>query len=485
MYRIYTIIFLIGTFLFTGQSFAQKFNGVWKTDYSTYDNSANGTGDNTIGVGVIHENTFVALVMTRNGLNNYLVGYSNADSAKGKMGNIPYIPGYIRSWEYGFASVPLNYALDLVATPDSLIYVADNDPARNILVFKLGTDSVDSAPYRLETNADSLWAIDIDKNGRIYVTVNKDSTHAGEVWIYKGIKEAPDDWETNFTGQPIFKITLPEPGSYRGIAVNGDGTVIYVSNFKTGKIYCYTGNPSTGYSLYNGFHFTLKDTLFASSGDTLIPGPIGIKLMPDKNILFVASHFNFLRGVRYQYGRIYALNPNTGDILDTIDAAKWNFDVTGGYDKRPGGTVGTASGYTSPYNVAFDEKYNLYDQSYFGWAVDKWTFTGTIPTVPITIVTAVKKEDNNIPVSFKLSQNYPNPFNPSTTIDFSLRKASNIILSVYDINGKLVTKLINGAHFSTGNYSITFDASKLASGIYIYVLKTNTQQLSKKMTLVK
>ena len=168
-----------------------------------------------------------------------------------------------------------------------------------------------------------------------------------------------------------------------------------------------------------------------------------------------------------------------------VEPAKWNFDVTGGYDKRPGGTVGTASGYTSPYNVAFDEKYNLYDQSYFGWAVDKWTFTGTIPTVPITIVTAVKKEDNSIPVSFKLSQNYPNPFNPSTTIDFSLRKASNIILSVYDINGKLVTKLINGAHFSTGNYSITFDASKLASGIYIYVLKTNTQQLSKKMTLVK
>ncbi len=486
MNRFLTITFiLIGSLLFSFTSFAQDFNGNWKCDYSTYDNSDNGTGYNTISVGVVHENTFVALVETTDGLNNYLVGYSNADSAQGRMGNIPYTPDYIRSWSFGFASVNMNFALDLAATPDSLIYVANNDPDRNILVFKLGTDSVDSSPYRLATEADSLWAIDVDNSGTVYITVNKDSATKGEVWVYKGIKDATDDWETNFSGTPETKITLPEPGSYRGIAVNRDGSVLYVSNFTTRKVYCYTGSPSNGYTLNNGFNFMLQDTLFASTGDTLVPGPIGLNMMQDKNILFVANHFNFLWGsAYYEYGRIYAINPNTGTILDTIDCAKWNNDVIGSYSSRPGGTVGTASGFTSPYNVDFDENYNLYDQSRNGWAVDKWSYSGTLPTIPLTI-TDVKKVDSQTPETFTLSQNYPNPFNPSTTIDFSLNKSSNISLSIYDINGRLITKLISGTHFASGNYSVTFDASKLASGTYIYVLKTNTQQLSKKMTLIK
>ena len=189
-------------------------------------------------------------------------------------------------------------------------------------------------------------------------------------------------------------------------------------------------------------------------------------------------------GVGYDYGRIYALNPNTGDILDTLDCAQWNYDQTGGYNMRSGGTVGNVSGYTSPYNVAYDENFNLYDQSYFGWTVDKWTFSSTLPTIPLTI-TGIKVQPGIIPNNFNLSQNYPNPFNPTTTIEFSINKGSNVSLSIYDINGRLVTNLIKSTYFESGSYKIRFDASKLASGTYIYLLKNGTQELSKKMTLLK
>ena len=480
-------LLIIFSLLLTLPAIAQDFNGTWTCDYSTYDNSDNGTGYNTIAAGVVNENNFVALVYTDDNVNNYLVGYSNADSANGKLGNIPYTPDYRRTWSYVFSAVEMSGAVDLAATPDSLIYVANNDPKRNILVFKLGADSVESTQYRLETRSDSLWAIDVDSQGRVYVTVEKDSVTPGEVYVYNGIKDAESDWSSpNYTGTPITKITLPEPGSYRGLTVNSDGKVLYVSNFTTRKIYCYTGDPTTGYTLNNDFNFMLQDTLRIDSVTSYVPGPIGLQYMNDKNILFVACHFDFLRGDRYNYGRVYALNPNTGAILDTIDCAQWNYDVTGGYNLRSSGMVPNASGYTSPYNVAFDENDNVYIQSYFGWAVDKWSYSGTLPTIPLTIIpTDVKKANDLTPGSFSLSQNYPNPFNPTTTIKFSLNKSSNVTLSIYDINGRLVSKLINSEHYSSGNYDVTFDASKLASGTYIYVLRTNTRQLSRKMTLIK
>jgi hypothetical protein len=99
-------------------------------------------------------------------------------------------------------------------------------------------------------------------------------------------------------------------------------------------------------------------------------------------------------------------------------------------------------------------------------------------------VTAVKKENPDVPSSFSLSQNYPNPFNPSTTINFSVVKSGLVSLKVYDLLGREVSTLIN-EEVKTGNYSVKFDGSKLASGVYVYVLKTADFTSSKKMLLVK
>lgn len=206
--------------------------------------------------------------------------------------------------------------------------------------------------------------------------------------------------------------------------------------------------------------------------------------METKNILWVTCANDFQLGDGYQYGRYYALNPNTGEILDTLDCALWNFEQTGGFSSRPGGTQGNVSGYTSPYYLDFDENFNVYTQSFYGWTVDKWYFTGTLPIIPLTI-TSVEKDNTLVPNEFKVLQNYPNPFNPSTTIQFTLDKRSNVSLSVYSLTGELVETLINSTEFEKGGYKITFDASRLASGIYIYTLSNGIQTISKKMTLIK
>jgi hypothetical protein len=99
---------------------------------------------------------------------------------------------------------------------------------------------------------------------------------------------------------------------------------------------------------------------------------------------------------------------------------------------------------------------------------------------PLTSV----NEDDNLPIKYQLDQNYPNPFNPTTNINYSLRDEQNVTLSVYDMLGRKVATLVNGVK-QAGNYSVTFDASQLSSGIYYYTLKAGNFTSTKKMMLVK
>ncbi len=70
------------------------------------------------------------------------------------------------------------------------------------------------------------------------------------------------------------------------------------------------------------------------------------------------------------------------------------------------------------------------------------------------------------PTAFALSQNYPNPFNPSTMINFALATDAKVVLSVYNVLGQEVATLVNG-NLAAGSHSVSFDASKLTSGLYI------------------
>ncbi|MCF6268491.1 MAG: T9SS type A sorting domain-containing protein [Melioribacteraceae bacterium] len=108
--------------------------------------------------------------------------------------------------------------------------------------------------------------------------------------------------------------------------------------------------------------------------------------------------------------------------------------------------------------------------------------------VPIAILdydVGVSVNEEIVPNEFYLSQNYPNPFNPTTTIQFGLNKQTEVSLKIYDILGREIISLINSEVRTAGTYEVTFDASVLASGTYIYKLTANNQTISKKMNLIK
>ena len=107
-------------------------------------------------------------------------------------------------------------------------------------------------------------------------------------------------------------------------------------------------------------------------------------------------------------------------------------------------------------------------------------------TVDLTaIVNPVSVENENTLVTdYYLEQNYPNPFNPSTKINFGLKKAGEVEISVYNILGNKVATLVNGYN-SAGKHSVLFNASTLSSGIYIYKIVTNEFTQSRKMLMLK
>ena len=119
-------------------------------------------------------------------------------------------------------------------------------------------------------------------------------------------------------------------------------------------------------------------------------------------------------------------------------------------------------------------------------AVSGYGNIATGPQIAVTvddndIVTAKEEE---IPTLFALKQNYPNPFNPLTTVEFSLDKAQHVRLAVYDLLGQEMRVLTDGVR-PAGRYRIPFDASNLASGTYLYALRSEEQVAIKTMVLLK
>ena len=109
--------------------------------------------------------------------------------------------------------------------------------------------------------------------------------------------------------------------------------------------------------------------------------------------------------------------------------------------------------------------------------------TGVFVTLNKDTITSVTDFSEELK-EFRLCQNYPNPFNPSTTIEYTISKISFVTIKVYDVLGNEIETLVNGER-SEGIYKVDFNASKYASGIYFYQLKTNGLVLTKKMILLR
>ncbi|NIR48568.1 hypothetical protein GWN42_05435, partial [candidate division KSB1 bacterium] len=245
-----------------------------------------------------------------------------------------------------------------------------------------------------------------------------------EVKVFAPIGATGTTWG-DFGGHndpPTTTIDLP-PGTYQGLTVSSDGTQLFLSATSERSLWKYVGDPESGYAQDMDFGLTLSPDDTVSQG-TGTPSLLGLGFLDEPPTVFAAADTFIHSGAfgGYPYGRVYQIDANTGVSEDTIDVADWNFQITGSFST--GSNNGRAGGFTSVVDVDVEQtEQAVYSQTYYGWAVEKWVFSGVV---------SVEQVQESIPSTFSLKQNYPNPFNPSTTIEFELKQSEHVTLSIYN-----------------------------------------------------
>ncbi len=356
------------------------------------------------------------------------------------------------------------------------IFIAKYDPDGNCLW----------ANHAGGTSDDEVWGISIDSKGNSYVT--------GHFWlgdaIFDTIHLINNAFSSNGSEMFIAKydanghcLWAKEPLGNGGelsygisLEVNGDcyvtGTFQQAIAFDTTNLVSY-GDWDIFLAKYdnNGKVIWAKQ---AGGGRRDVAGNISIDAKGD---CYVTGHFMDTAS----FGSFNLISRGDYDMF----AAKYDHSGNCLWVQQAGGES-TDDG----HGIRVDANSNSYITGIYTGTAKFGTFQlstnnygAFIAKIP-TSTSAIKNEINATPKEYSLQQNYPNPFNPSTTIKYQIPKAGFVTLNIYNLLGREVTILVNGYKIK-GSYDVNFDASKLASGVYIYQLRVNNYIASKKMVLTK
>lgn len=187
-------------------------------------------------------------------------------------------------------------------------------------------------------------------------------------------------------------------------------------------------------------------------------------------------------------GRIYDVEYKGSG--DPADSANWEINIAfdvweySGIDPYDAVTITPRYFYGSPAGDM--DKDGKKEYTFINYSADfnAYPDDGTVFVIEAENQSVGVEDKELAPNTFSLKQNYPNPFNPATTIEYSISKASQVTLKIYDILGNEVAILAN-EYKEAGIYKTTFNASSLSSGIYFYKLLANGKTAVNKMTLLK
>ncbi|WP_020402517.1 T9SS type A sorting domain-containing protein [Gracilimonas tropica] len=277
-----------------------------------------------------------------------------------------------------------------------------------------------------------------------------------------------------FPGDPIIQynpdltyngVVIDESvGFSRGFEVSEDGNTIWWAGYDNNALFIYQ-RPSA----FEGFDQVPDTALKGMRIESFDIHPVtkylwvsaGSPNDPPNQYPGTASSWRMHTWYAFDYA-----NLGTEDEV-ALDSLSWNLEGSGPQDGRP-----RAIDFSPDGTIAYVGQFN---QPEFG--VQKFTTD--------QVFTSNENEGvAEIPKGYELDQNYPNPFNPTTNINYSINEAGPVTLKVYDMTGREVATLVN-ERMSAGSHQVTFDASNLSSGVYLYSLQANGVRLTNKMTLIK
>ena len=324
-------------------------------------------------------------------------------------------------------------------------YGMDKDHNGNILVSKGGNlyrinyETGEGMNAPISPYNSSICSPAVDAAGNIYMSA-----------VLPGYPLVKYDADFNFVANVAD--TILDYGRYT--EVSADGFTVYAPRF----------------SAFKTLRFRTPSEFDPYSPDTILQGAMieagtWDNVDPTKIWFSVGSYFAKPTGDFIgREGTYLMFDTATWAFTDSI---KWQFTTPESPDERNRGFEFSLNG-TKAYLAVFGTSLRH--------PVQVWQNPGH--------VVGVQKEEGMVVENYALDQNYPNPFNPSTEIRFSVVNPGMVTLTVYDLLGKEVATLVN-EELTNGQYTVSFDASKLASGTYVYRLTAGATQISKKMMLLK
>lgn len=381
-------------------------------------------------------------------------------------------------------SANANGVNDIVATDlngDDLTDIIFTAPNRNEIIWMMNTGG-GTEPFqtpRVITNT----ALDIKK---LHLADMNGDGHA-DIIAQIGTEENIDKlvWFQNDT-ENIVSFTAPAPPYEFGdvINYNGDFTELNNNQFTEpiGWVLTHTNPPGSGFSVQNSFN----PTPWPSNNLRLSSATINYSAGNAMDIEASNEPINVAAGDLYEASIWFNATTEGNKVqmylksIDDSDTTRYADSVltleTGwtNYALRYEATAAQAEG-----QLRFGIAYNFEEND------GNIIYAGDLQISKIDPDAAVSNETEELPGSFTLHQNYPNPFNPTTRISFELANSSLVSLTVYDILGQEVTKIISHKGLSRGSHSYTFNASELTSGVYIYRLQSGSYTQTRKMTLIK
>ncbi len=416
----------------------------------------------------------------------------------------------------GSYSYVFTYKIDKVAWVDSMIYTAafvQNDINKEVIncgkarhqaakeLFVIG-QPVNNTKYR--SVADDL----IEGNSSILHSASKGVMGGFNVEFFEGGVPAPGWQVVNPDGGLTFETAEGANGpSFSG---NKSAFVDFYSYSTSGqRDYLYskvfTGLESTdtvkfdyAYAMYPGYTDSLVVKLSTDGGATFPyeifrKGGSSLATAPATTSPFVPSSPNQWRTFVYSLTTIHVPVELTAFVASVIkntvqlnwttstETNNFGFEVEKSYDGSNFVKIGFVSGNgtsTELNDYLYTDRPDVDKNTEIYYRLHQVDLDGTAK-YSNTISVAFE-----LPSSFALSQNYPNPFNPSTTISYSVAETVPVLLKIYDVTGQEVSVLVNEVK-QAGKYGVSFDASKLTSGIYFYKLSAGSFSSVKKMSVLK
>ena len=360
---------------------------------------------------------------------------------------------------------------DSIATSSILVFNADGSEASFSPISTIAT----GGGFVVDTLNGSNRGMGVDENGNILYV------QSGSNKMFK------IDYKT---GEGMARVDLTEPGSSpTAPSVSSDGTIYVGPVVGGGTTQIATYDTDLNYigSAVDGPPAIARTLEVSADGLSLYWMPFTAQVTyiytrADEFSSFALSDSAFI-GMSIESsawnpstGKLWISNDSRGSDTTKSDLTWYEYDVT---TKEFGDSLTWVNGEDAefPRGIDFSPDGTI---AYVG------TFSTGTPRIQKVVNggVGVKELKTGIPSEYNLSQNYPNPFNPTTVINFSIPQSGLVTVKVYNTLGQEVAELVNSVK-AAGTFEVSFDASNLTSGMYIYKITSGKFSATKKMLLLK